>query len=103
MPDDIKKQQYAVVILGLALDNMPTHGWNQLYDLIDGSEKTVIEYSATYRPAKKQFKNIIASITKEKIAEKEFDFSQADEFKAEKYNNNINAYLRKMYLLGLPK
>ena len=95
----LKKEPYAVIILGLALTNMPMHGWHKLYDLIDDSEKTVIEYSATFKPGKKQSKDILASVAKEKTAEKEFDFSQADEFKTEKHKNNINAYVRKMYLL----
>lgn len=56
-------KNYAVVILGLHLI-MPDGAWRKLYDLIEGSAITVIEYSAHNTEAKKQFKDIKKSVTK---------------------------------------
>lgn len=99
IPKTIYDQNYAVIILGLDLSTMQQHGWSKLYDLIDKSKTTVIEHSATFKPAKKQFKTLIKNIVKTKIAIKEFNFSQSEELKGEKYKNNINPYARIMYLL----
>lgn len=65
--------------MGLALNNMPEHGWKKLFALVEGSEKTVIEYSATFRKGKKQVKNITANTTKEITLAKDFDFSKEQE------------------------
>lgn len=64
-PDFITANTYAVLIFGLALNKMPDNAWNKLYELINNSYKTVIEYSSTYKPAKSQIKAIKKNISKE--------------------------------------
>lgn len=56
-------KNYAVVILGLQLE-MPDGAWKKLHDLIEGSACTIIEYAAQNKKAKKQFKDIKASVSK---------------------------------------
>lgn len=98
--EDIYSQRYSVVILGLALNNMPDHGWNKLYKLINHSECAVIEYSTTYKNGKQQVKGIIKNtdINKQIINEQDFNFSQEAEFKSGIYSK-VNPY-RKMIVLA---
>jgi hypothetical protein len=92
---DLQEQRYAVVILGLAL-KMPDHGWNKFFEMINGSELTIIEYSTTYRDAKQQIKAILKNVNKTVISERIFDFSQEEELKD---YDKVNPY-RKMICLG---
>lgn len=90
-------QRFAVVIMGLEL-KMPDHGWNKLYDYIERSEKTVIEWSVQYSLAKTLLKTILKNTTKQITQEKEFDFSQ------ENWADLPEAYpLRKMICLESKK
>ncbi|CAN5148320.1 hypothetical protein BH09DEP1_BH09DEP1_6520 [soil metagenome] len=59
-----KSTNYAVVILGLKLV-MPDGGWIKLYELIQGSAITVIEYDAQSKKARKQFKDIRSSVKRD--------------------------------------
>lgn len=78
IPSDVFLKKYAVVILGLALDKMPEPGWKKLYNLIDTSQQTVVEYSTTYKPAKNQIKWIKKNIAKKVDQEIELDLSKCD-------------------------
>lgn len=69
------RTNYAVVILGLELI-MNRNGWLKLYDLIERSKKTVIEYSEENKEARKQIKDIRASITnKATVTEQDLNLS----------------------------
>lgn len=84
--DLISSNNYAVLILGLALDKMKENGWSKLYELIDNSSKTIIEYSTTYKSAKKQIKSIKKNINKSCVEEHELDLSNYDFSKYKKVN-----------------
>ena len=71
---ELENTKYAVIIMALDL-NMQCRGWNKLCDLIDGSSKTVIEYSSEYKRAKKQLKDIEKNVLKKRTLVEEFDFS----------------------------
>lgn len=77
-------KKYAVVILGMDL-KLSEIGWKKLFDLINKSEKTVIEYSTTFKDAKKQKKHILNNTNKSITQEKELDFSGS--FNKEQYAN----------------
>ena len=87
-----QNKAFAVIIMGLQLEGMNGGDWQKLFNLIDRSQKTVIEYSAAFPVAKNQFKNISAAINKTITKEKEFDFSS--DFTAQ---SNVPIY-RKMVL-----
>lgn len=57
-------KNYAVVILGLQL-KMPDGAWKKLHALIEGSALTIIEYSVQNKKARKQFKDIQKSVSKD--------------------------------------
>lgn len=69
-------QNYAVVILGLQLHFTNEKAWVQLYDLINGAERTIIEYAADFAIAKKQIKNIRKNCNVHLVEEKPFQFIQ---------------------------
>ena len=72
---ETNRTNYAVVILGLELI-MNRNGWLRLYDLIERSKKTVIEYSEENKEARKQIKDIRGSITnKATISEQDLNLS----------------------------
>ncbi len=81
---------YAVVILGLQLV-MPDGAWKKLHTLIDGSAITVIEYAAQNREARKQFKDISASVTKSWQAPLELEITghELAKFKGTVFNHRI--------------
>ena len=76
-PESIKTQKYAVVIMGLEL-YMQDNGWQKLYDLINRSDRTIIEYSVQYKVAKRQVKAIVKSVDKEVTNHHEWDLSAHD-------------------------
>ena len=51
-------KNYGVAILGLQLHFTNENSWLKLYDLINGAQRTIIEYAADFTAAKKQIKNI---------------------------------------------
>ncbi len=71
---EINGKKYAVIILGLEL-KMQQDGWNKLFDLINNSQKTVIEYSVTFKTAKNQVKDILNNTDKKITETKDFDLS----------------------------
>lgn len=83
-------KNYAVVILGLQLE-MPDGAWKKLHDLIDRSAITVIEYSAHNKEAKKQFRDIRASVNKEWAEPEELEINGAElaKYKGYVFNHRI--------------
>ena len=83
-------KNYAVVILGLQLQ-MPDGAWKKLHNLINGSALT-IEYAAQNKEARKQFKDIQASVVKEWQEPQEIEINNGYElkqFKGQVFNHRI--------------
>jgi len=80
---NINDRPYVVVIMGLSLQKVSENGWGQLYDLIDNSEKTVIEYSDHFAMAKKQLKAIKKSIKKRVVQQHAFNTEVPKEIKGQ--------------------
>jgi hypothetical protein len=55
---------YGVLILGLDLLGMKEVDWQNLYDLIDKSKVTVLEFSIDYLESKEQFEKILKNVNK---------------------------------------
>lgn len=81
---------YAVVILGLELV-MPDGAWPKLYELIDRSAMTIIEYSAQNKEARKQFKDIKNSVIKDWRDAEEFEINgyELSQFKGQVFNHRV--------------
>ncbi len=84
---------YAVIILGLRLQ-MPDGAWQRLHDLIERSSMTVIEHSAQDKCAKKQFKDIKSSCTKDWASPEEFEISGQElaKYKGALLNHRVLQY-----------
>jgi hypothetical protein len=70
----IQNKNFAVIIMGLQLDHMQGNDWQDIFKLINSSQKTIVEYSTTFSIAKKQFAMIAAGINKKITKSEEFDF-----------------------------
>lgn len=81
-------KNYAVVILGLQL-KMPDGAWKKLHALIDGSSLTIIEYSAQNKEARKQFKDIQKSVSKDWKDPVEFEINGYAKHKGQVLNHRV--------------
>jgi hypothetical protein len=70
-----RNKNFAVVIMGLQLDRMQGNDWQDLFKLINDSQKTIVEYSTSFSTAKSQFTMIAAGINKKITNREVFDFS----------------------------
>ncbi|MFZ0566286.1 MAG: hypothetical protein WAM28_08900 [Chlamydiales bacterium] len=82
--EQLKNSDYAVVILGLDL-HMDNDAWQKLFKLINASRKTVIEFSTSYKPARKQFQYICENINKKPTLTMKLDLSNTDSSKYPEY------------------
>lgn len=86
-------KNYAVVILGLQLI-MPDGAWKKLYKLIENSTLTVIEYAAQNTEAKKQFKDIKKSSTKNWAEPQEIEINgyELNKYRGQVFNHRVLQY-----------
>ncbi len=87
----IRSSNYAVVILGMDL-HLDDSGWKRVFELINGSKRTVIEFSASYKPAHQQFKFICDNITKNKSVGVKLDLTENDTSKYLEFYPHRNLY-----------
>ncbi len=58
----VRKEPYAVVILGLELRGFEDDDWTQLYGLLTNAENVVIEYALRYKRANRQAARILSNV-----------------------------------------
>lgn len=74
---EIQGVDYSLVILGMDL-HLDDSGWEKLFNLINNSKKTIIEFSSSYKPARKQFTHILDHVTKNSTLVVKLDLSDND-------------------------
>lgn len=73
--ENITHANYGVLLLGLDL-HMPDEGWQKLYQLINKSKKTLVEFPRDYPEGVAKFNRIKANVTKKVSLIIKMDFSE---------------------------